>query len=323
MGTNTSLPPTLQQIFESPALLGLPLIARGHLVGAMLVDHPALGGQIDQRRLNILSGIAHQTALALENARLQSEATTAERMERELEVARGIQTSFLPDKFPIEPGWEVAAFYRAARQVGGDFYDFFPLDDGRWAMVVADVADKGVPAALFMALSRTLLRAVGTSRREPAESLIRVNELLLRDTRSDLFVTIWYGLWDPTTGRIHYCSAGHNPPLLVRADGSSEQLHSRGIALGVMPSIKLAENEVFLKPGDMLIAYTDGVTEAIREDKTAFGVVGLQSTVVSQRHKTAQELARNVLKAVDGFVSGEPQFDDLTMIVLKRELSAK
>ena len=239
VGTDYPLPPVLHQLFESPTLLGLPLIARGHLVGAMLVDHPALGGTIDQRRLNILNGIAHQTAMALENARLQAEATAAERLERELEVARDIQTSFLPDTFPVEPGWEVAACYRAARQVGGDFYDFFPLDEHHWALVVADVADKGVPAALFMALSRTLLRAVGTNRQPPAETLARVNDLLLRDTRSDLFVTVWYGLWDTRTGEIQYSSAGHNPPLLIRADGSAEQLDSRGIALGVVPKIPL------------------------------------------------------------------------------------
>jgi serine phosphatase RsbU (regulator of sigma subunit)/putative methionine-R-sulfoxide reductase with GAF domain len=318
VGTDCPLPPLLQKIFESPALLGLPLVARGHIVGAMLVDHPALGGPIDQRRLNILSGIAHQTALALENARLQGEATAAERIERELEVARDIQTSFLPDTFPIEPGWDVAAFYRAARQVGGDFYDFFEIEAHQWAIVVADVADKGVPAALYMALCRTLLRAVGSNRHSPTDTLLRVNELLLRDTRSDLFVTIWYGLWDARTGQLRYSSAGHNPPLLIHPDGSVEPLIAKGIALGVVPKIRLQENNITLHPGDVLVSYTDGVTEAIRSDETAFGVMGLQSTVVNLRTKSAQEIARGVLRAVDTFVAGEAQFDDVTMIVLKR-----
>lgn len=317
VGTDCPVPPLLQQTFESPSLLGLPLIARGQLVGAMMVDHPALGGPIDQRRLNILNGIAHQTALALENARLQAEAAAAERIERELDVARGIQTSFLPDTFPTVAGWDVAAFYRAARQVGGDFYDFFQVDDRRWAMVVADVADKGVPAALFMALSRTLLRAVGTNRQAPNHTLTRVNDLLLRDTRSDLFVTVWYGLWDTQTGQVTYSSAGHNPPLIVRANGNTEQLHSRGIALGVIPNIELEQGEVHLQPGDVLVAYTDGVTEAHRADMTEFGVPGLQSIVLQNRPRAAQEIARSVLRAVDDFVLGEPQFDDVTMIVLK------
>ncbi|MBI5960011.1 MAG: GAF domain-containing protein [Chloroflexi bacterium] len=317
IGTDYPLPPILNQVFETPTLLGLPLIARGHLVGAMLVDHPILGGQMDQRRLNILNGIAHQTAMTLENARLQSEATAAEGMERELDVARGIQASFLPDKMPTIEGWDVGASYRAARQVGGDFYDFFPVDDHRWALVIADVADKGVPAALFMALSRTLLRAVGSNRQSPAETLSRVNQLLLRDTRSDLFVTVWYGLWDTTSGEIKFASAGHNPPLVVRADGSVEILNSRGIALGVVPQIRVQENEITLGPGDLLLAYTDGATEALRSDETEFGVIGLQSTVVSHRRKPAQEIAQGVVRAIDTFVGSMAQFDDITLFVIK------
>ncbi|WP_119066765.1 GAF domain-containing protein [Aggregatilinea lenta] len=318
VGGECPLPPVLQTLFESPALLGLPLIARGHLVGAMMVDHPALGGPIDQRRLNILTGIAHQTALALENARLQAEATAAERIERELEVARGIQTSFLPDTTPRESGWDVSAFYRAARQVGGDFYDFFPLDDHKWAVVIADVADKGVPAALFMALCRTLLRAVGTNRRSPGETLTRVNDLLLDDNRAELFVTVWYGVWDAQSGCLTFCSGGHNPPLLVHADGRAEQLVARGIALGVVPNIRLDEKEVTIRPGELVALYTDGVTEAIRSDQSAFGVAGLQSALVASRNRPATQIGRHVLDAVDSFVLGEAQFDDITLVVIKR-----
>ncbi len=321
-GTDCPLPPVLHKLFDSPTMLGLPLIARGALVGAMLVDHPALGGQIDGRRSRILSGIAHQTALALENARLQDEAAAAERLERELEVARDIQTSFLPDTAPEIEGWEVAAFYRAARQVGGDFYDFFPVDDHRWAIVVADVADKGVPAALFMALSRTLLRAVGSNRQTPAITLKRVNHLLLRDSRSDLFVTVWYGLWDTRTGIVHYASAGHNPPLIIRADGTTERLSVRGIALGVIPDIELGEAETTLHPGDTLVAYTDGITEALRSDSSEFGMMGLESSLLTLRRKPAQAIADGVVHALDTFVAGAAQFDDITMVVLKHRHDA-
>jgi len=319
VGTDYPLPPALQDLFESPTILGLPLVARGHLVGAMLVDHPALGGQIDARRQSILNGIAHQTALALENARLQAEASAAERLERELEVARDIQRSFMPQVFPVEEGWDVAATYRAARQVGGDFYDFFALGEHHWGLVVADVADKGVPAALFMALCRTLLRAVGISRLSPAAVLTRVNELLLRDTRSELFVTVWYGMWDAQTGEIAFSSAGHNPPLVVRADGSAEQLDIRGIALGVIPNVELNERVARLGPGDVLVAYTDGVTEALRSDSAEFGVMGLQSAITGLRRKSAAEIAGGILKAVDGFAGDMAQFDDITVVVLKHE----
>mgnify|MGYP000029441146 FL=1 len=317
VGTEVAMPSTLHTLFESPALLGLPLVARGHLVGAMLVDHPALGGPLDQRRLNILNGIAHQTALTLENARLQAEASAAERLERELEVARTIQASFLPNTYPQVPGWDVAAYYRAARQVGGDFYDFFQVDEHRWAIVVADVADKGVPAALFMVLSRTLLRAVGSNRQTPVETLRRVNYLLLHDSHSDLFVTVWYALWDTQSGRVQYCSAGHNPPLLVRADGSAELLSTRGLALGVVQDIVLHEAEVILHPGDLLVAYTDGATEAHRADNTEFGIVGLQATVTALRKGSAHDIVQGTIRALDRFVENEPQFDDVTLVVLK------
>ncbi len=316
--TDCPLPPALYELFASPALLGLPLVARGQLVGAMLVDHPTPNRPLDQRRARILSGIAHQTALALESARLQQEAATAERIERELEVARDIQTSFLPDHTPQIAGWQVDAFYRAARQVGGDFYDFFPVDETHWGIVIADVADKGVPAALYMALSRTLLRAVGSNRPSPAETLQRVNQLLLRDTHSDLFVTVWYGLWHPPSGTVRYSSAGHNPPLVVRADGQVERLQARGIALGVIPEIALQERSITLAHGDLLTAYTDGVTEAQREDETQFGVEGLQAALLANRKRSASALVSAVVSAMDDFAAGAPQFDDMTLVVVKR-----
>lgn len=322
VGTDCTLPLPLVRFFDSPTLLGLPLIARGHLVGAMIVDHPALGQQIDERRTRILNGIAHHTALALENARLLNEAAAAERIERELEVARSIQTSFLPETLPQVEGWEVAAFYRAARQVGGDFYDFFPVDDRRWAIVVADVADKGVPAALYMALSRTLLRAVGSNRHSPADTLTRVNDLLLRDTRSDLFVTLWYGLWDTHTGVLRYSSAGHNPPLVVRADGSTERISPHGMALGVLPNIVLHEHELSLGRGDLLFAYTDGVVEALRSDGAEFGISGLESTLITLRRKSATAIADGIVKALDSFVGDAPPFDDMTLVVLKHRSDA-
>ena len=318
-GETLPLPPTLERLFGVPALVGLPLQAKGVLVGAMLVDRPALGEAINRkRRLNILTGIAHQTALALETARLQAEANERQRLERELDVAQRIQRSFLPQQLPRYAGWELAAFYRAARQVGGDFYDFIPLKDGRMGIVIADVADKGVPAALFMALCRTNIRAAAFTRNDPVETLVRVNQLLLSDSRSDMFVTVWYGVWNPKTGEIIYANTGHNPPLVVQKNGLCCELTARGIALGVIEDITLERKSVTLEPGDVLIAYTDGVTDALRSDEAEFGLVGLQTTVVSSHQHSANVIAQRVVKAVDTFTGDEAQFDDLTLIVLKR-----
>ena len=317
-GTDFDIPPVLHRLFQTPILLGLPLIAQGKLAGIMLVDHPANGRELDQRRMNLLTGIASQTALAIETNHLQAEAAERQRLERELEVARDIQMSFLPERAPAIPHLDVAAYYRAARQVGGDFYDFIHLKDGTWGLVVADVADKGIPAALYMALSRTLLRAVARSRNDPAVTLERVNELLLADTHSDLFVTMWYGIWNPGDQSLFYASAGHNPPLLLQNKAQQIQLLKlKGIALGVLEDISLPTDKIHLAPGDTLIIYTDGITEALAGDGTEFGMNRLENAVRTHARASAQDLVEAVIADLDRFTGAEPPFDDLTLVAAR------
>ncbi|MBN2470865.1 MAG: GAF domain-containing protein [Anaerolineae bacterium] len=314
-----AIPQPLAQHIDVARLLGLPLTAQGKLAGLMLVDDPDQPGVDDRRRLNILTGIAYQTAIAIETSRLQHVAAERQHLEHELEVAQGIQSSFLPRHAPVEPGWDVAAYYRAARMVGGDFYDFLQLPNGKWGLVVADVADKGMPAALYMALSRTLLRAVARNRDNPARTLMRVNKLLLEDTHSDLFVTMWYAIWDPTEGSFFYSSAGHNPPLLMRGSGQvTSQLKLKGIALGVLPEITLQTGRVHLHPGDILIMYTDGVTEAQNTTGSQFGVDGLENATALNNTADASTIIRGIVDALDRHTEDEPQFDDLTLVVIRR-----
>lgn len=312
------IPVELAELFETEHILGLPLIAKGNLVGLMIVDYPVFGDGLDQRQLNILTGIAYQTAIALETAYLQAEATERQRLEKELDVAQQIQTSFLPKVYPVLPGWEVAAEYRSARQVGGDFYDFIRLRSGEIGIVIADVADKGVPAALFMALSRTLLRASAFSRIDPVETLQRVNTLLLADSVSGLFVTCWYGVLNPISGELRYASAGHNPPLLVK-NGEIILLNIRGMALGVLEAPVIRGDTVHMGAGDMLIAYTDGITEAYRSrDNVEFGMDGLTTIVQNMKKAPAPHLSHAIIEGVDAFVGEDPQFDDLTLVIVKR-----
>jgi sigma-B regulation protein RsbU (phosphoserine phosphatase) len=202
--------------------------------------------------------------------------------------------------------------------VSGDFYDFIPLQHGLWGMLIADVADKGTPAALFMAVCRTLLRAAAVSRTSPAATLARVNELLFNDAPTDLFVTVFYAVWDPATGKIAYASGGHNPPLLVPASGDVRELKCRGIALSVVPSASFDEREVTLKPGDALVAYTDGVSEAMQEDYTEYGVDRLKEAVNAARGQAAATMLDSVLVDIENFVGGAAQNDDLTLWILKR-----
>ncbi len=322
-GYQLPLPQPLGDLMGVGSILGLPLHAKRGVVGLLVVDDPAQRHITSPRLLSILTGIAHQAATVLESALLQSSAAERERLERELELAHSIQASFIPKSPPTLPGWEIAAAWRSARQVSGDFYDFIPLRDGLWALVMADVADKGVPAALFMVMCRTLLRAAAINRVAPAETLERVNRLILNDASTDLFVTLFYGLWDPASGEFSYASAGHNPSLFLRADtGEVSLLNGRGIALGVLADIEIEEHTITIEPGDMVIAYTDGVTEAMTEDYEEWGLERLISVVRANRASSADELVATILRSIDDFVAGASQSDDLTIWCLKRQRGA-
>jgi serine phosphatase RsbU (regulator of sigma subunit)/putative methionine-R-sulfoxide reductase with GAF domain len=314
------VPDGLRQALELHAPLGLPLRARGDIVGALLVDRGADELLLSQRRLNILNGIAGQVAVAIENLRLMREVAVQQLLEKELNVAREIQKSFLPDCCPLVPGWQLSALWRSARRVGGDFYDFMELANGNLGMVIADVADKGVPAALFMALSRTLVRATAMGGRTPADALRRSNELILADARTDLFVTVFYGVLDPKAARFTYANAGHNPPIWLRArSGRAYYLDRHGIALGVVPEVNLQEDTVALSPGDVLALYTDGVTEAMNPHEEEFGVARLEHIIRENVDRSAGEIVNAIEHAVEAFVGGEPPFDDLTLVILKRD----
>jgi len=330
------------ELMDQGMALGLPLLAKGEILGIMIVDYAGPVGsrltqRFTQRWMGFLSGIAGQAAMAVENDRLLREAAEQERMKQELQVARQIQVSFLPECCPNVPGWQLATIWRAARQVGGDFYDFIPLYDasepdstaggsldgplgGPLGLVIADVADKGVPAALFMALSRTLMRTVAIDGRSPAAAVARTNELILSDARSDLFVTLFYAVLRPDSGRLTFVNAGHMPPVLVRAaDGSTQELHTPGMALGVLEQAEFHEDVVNIEPGDAVILYTDGITEAFNADRELFGRQRLAKVVSAHRHASAEEMALAIDAAVAEFVGDAPQSDDFTLLVVRRE----
>lgn len=325
--------------------LAVPLRMAGHVLGVLDVQSNRVAAFGEEDRF-VLQALADAVAVAVRNARLHAsrnqEAAARARLERDLEVGREIQMSFLPAAFPQVPGWDLAAYWQAARQVGGDFYDYIPLSRdqkdpspgkgrgtgeraaGRCGLVIADVADKGVPAALFMALLRTLIRAVAIAgRRGPARVLERVNDLILADAHSDLFATAVYVQWDPDETMVIYSNAGHNPPLVVRAGGTIEILSVHGLALGVLPGIHLDERTLRLEPGDVLVLYTDGLTEALDESQEEFGLRRLQEAIVAARSEPAAGIARAVTEAVRSFSGNAPLFDDQALLVLKREASKR
>ncbi|MBI3241232.1 MAG: GAF domain-containing protein [Chloroflexi bacterium] len=313
-----TLPAPLSKLFGAETCMAWPLWARGDLLGALVVERVTVLG----RRLSILNGIAQQLTMAMENARLAREVALQQRTERELEVARDIQSSFLPEASPKPPGWEVCALWQAARQVGGDFYDFIPLppDDGqeRWGIAIADVADKGVPAALYMAVSRTLLRSVAINRVSPAATLARLNQLIMSDARSDQFVTVFYGVWEPATGRFTYANGGHNPPIWADGGPSATPLTGRGAAVGVFPDIQYQEHEVRLQRGDTLFLYTDGLPDAINAAQEEFGLSRVIDVVNQTCHESAQTMLQVMDLTVQAHVGAMEAFDDLTMVVIRR-----
>jgi len=246
--------------------------------------------------------------------------TTAEkeRLQRELEIARGIQLRLLPQHAPYIGGIDLAASNLPAREVGGDFYDYIPVALDTWGLVIADVSGKGMPAAIFMGLSRTIVRASATDNPSAAMAIKQANELICRDSTSGMFVTLFYAILNVKERKLSYVNAGHNPPFILKR-GSEEitVLRTRGIALGVVHFIDLQEAEVDLVAGDLLVCYTDGVTEAINHLEEAYGEKRLMEAVKKYRHLTAREIIGKVEDDVVDFAGQEPQFDDITLLVMK------
>lgn len=249
---------------------------------------------------------------------LQRTTAEKERFAKELEIAKGIQQSFLPDSAPEITGIELVATNVPALEVGGDFYDFIPVATGKWGLVIADVSGKGVPAALFMALSRTLIRASTLVNADPALSIAHANRMIYEDSKSNMFVTLFYAVLDSRAMTLDYVNAGHNPPLLLQGESSTVRLlKAKGIALGVIDEVDLQSVKVNLHPGDVLVLYTDGVTEAINKAEEEFGDKRLFEIITKNRHRPAQEIMDAILAGITAFAGDTPQFDDITLMILR------
>ena len=244
-------------------------------------------------------------------------------LQNELDVATKMQQSILPTKFPSGPDYRSFASMEPARNVGGDFYDVIPLENGRIGLTIADVSGKGVPAALFMMSSRTLLKGAAIGNHEPGDVLREVNNLLVEDNETMMFVTLFYTLYDPHSGLLTYANGGHNAPLIRHADGSSTLLPlTGGIALGVIDGIEYEQAEVRLERGETLILYTDGVTEAMNEAEEEFGLDRLAAVLTSHPSNDPEEVNGAIFEAVRAFAGDAPQSDDITCLTLCRSEAA-
>jgi serine phosphatase RsbU (regulator of sigma subunit) len=248
-------------------------------------------------------------------------ASERRRLDRELAFARRIQLNLMPTDLPVPSGWEVATAYRAARAVGGDFYDVYalPSADQSLGLVMADVTGKGLPAALMMAFSRAVMRSAAYNGSGPADALRRTNRVLVRDARTGLFLTALVARLDPLGGRLRYANAGHEFPLLRRrGSGRVRELRAPGALLGLFEHTSVADRVVTLEPGDLFFVYTDGVTDATDSDGRRFGSERLVAALREAGDGRAQDVVASVISAVDGFVGGAEPADDMTLLAVRR-----
>ena len=316
---NPRVPSAWCERFGSRTVLVVPLLVADEPIGALLADDVDATHMFSPRRVRILSGIANQAAIAIENARLQAQEAERARLGRELELAHDIQRSLLPLEAPVVPGYQIAYRWRAARVVGGDFFDFVPLAPGRLGLVIADVSDKGIPAALYMMFARTLMRVAALSGREPAAALLRTNELILADSTSDMFVTAYYSVLDAENHTLTYASAGHNLALYAPAGSCAfEPMVTGGIALGIIEEAEIEQKTLNLAPGDAVLFFTDGVIETLNHAGEEFGEARLSAVLCAHRHAPAEAIAEAIDAAVREFAGDAAQYDDFTLILVKR-----
>ena len=259
------------------------------------------------------SGLAELT-----QQRLEQEMRERERIEQELRVARRIQQASLPEEVPTLEGWQISPLYRPAREVGGDFYDFHPLSEGRLGLVVGDATGKGVPAALVMSTTCGMLQlaAQGLDSSSPGEVLVRVNEALLARIPTNMFVTCFYAILDPNSGTLRYANAGHDPPHVRRSDDNAEELRARGMPLGLMPGMEYEEEVASLREGESVLFYSDGLVEAHDPEGQMFGFPRLRALVA--KHGEERSLGEYLLEELYSFVGeGWKQEDDITLLTLR------
>jgi len=306
---------TQHTIHDKGAYLGIkaPTGQEREMMGILI--HRVSGGKI------VEEWSANSAAPVLED--LAQEIRERERVEQELRVARSIQQASLPKEVPTLEGWEIAPLYQPAREVGGDFYDFLDLPNGRLGIVVGDATGKGVPAALVMTSARSMLRAVAQASSSPGDVLRRANDPLVMDIPPNMFITCFYGILDPESGHLVYANAGHDLPYLHRRRGEAEELRARGMPLGLMPGMGYEEKEIVLEAGEATLFYSDGLVEAHDPHGKMFGFPKLKKLVSAHGADSGEELVDFLLQELYSFTGEEwEQEDDITLLTLRRSTAS-
>jgi serine phosphatase RsbU (regulator of sigma subunit) len=301
------------------SVLAVPLsVDERQIFGLIYADSPTWETTFSEEHLNILTTLGSVAAIRVQNATLLEERIERERLEHELELATEIQQRFQPSAPPKVNGYEFQGISFSCYEIGGDYYDFIPRNDGRMLIALGDVSGKGTAAALLMSSVHAAIHAqVATNNTLPA-AISNVNQYLAENTPTNRFVTLFMAELEPTTGRMQYINAGHNPPLIGRADGSVVQLDSGGFPLGIMPGAEFEVGDTILQPGEVLVVYSDGVSEAVNLAGEEFGMDRLSEVVKRNLYASASGIRDKVESSLSAFTQTAPANDDITLVIVKR-----
>jgi sigma-B regulation protein RsbU (phosphoserine phosphatase) len=301
---------------ETQSGMVVPIMTNQRIIGVFSIESNKLNAY-DEDDLELLDAFASLAAISIERARQHQEILEKRKLEEELSIARGIQKTFLPGKQPQMPGFEISGINIPSEKVGGDYYDFIPIIENQVGIAIGDVSGKGIPAALIMASFRASLIAEIRNNYAIRSIMFKVNNLLFESTEADTYVTAVYGVLDTKNKIFTFTNAGHNAPIFRHTDGRMEYLVEGGVALGTFENSKYEERPLGFSPGDIIVFYTDGVTEAKNEKEEEFGTKRLEQVINDSNHLSAPEIQKNIYQAVKDFTGNLPQADDLTMIVIK------
>jgi phosphoserine phosphatase RsbU/P len=298
-------------------LLCVPLMVKSQLIGILIVYNKKNGLLFSEEDQRLLAILAAQSAQVVENARLYEEEKAFMKMRQEVQVAATIQNNLLPEKAPTIPGYEIAGRSEAAQLVGGDYFDFIPINDQRLAFTLGDVAGKGLSASLLMANLQATLRGQSILTDSAKDCIEKSNKLLVHSTSAERFVTCFYGLLDTVGHKVCYCNAGHDAPIYLTSDGI-QRLQTGNLVLGMLDTFPYDEKVLDINPGDLIVVYSDGVTEAKDFHDEEFGEERLINLVTENRNLSANDLLEKIFKEVHAYMGDLPPMDDITLVIIKR-----
>lgn len=301
------------------SVLAVPLGVGEKVFGIIYADSPIAEARFTEDHLKVLTTLASVAAIRVENARLLEEQLDRERLEHELQLASEIQQRFQPSAAPHVAGYELQGISFPCYEIGGDYYDFIKRADGRMIIALGDVSGKGTAAALLMSSLHAAVHAQASAHSSLSETISAVNKYLAENIPSNRFVTLFYAELDPLTGALAFINAGHNPPLIVHSAGTVENLSSGGLPLGILPDSPYREGRTLLQPGDVLVIYSDGVSEAVNPQGEEFGAQRLHSVVGLNIERSASGIRDRIESALTKFAQGTPAADDITLVIVKRQ----